>query len=161
MESKGTSFELACKEALNRKKKNEIDNGSCFYSSVKTDNPFSEHSRLVGWLIPLKHSSRSTLRVKIENCESDIFTIGRGSQCNYQLDQNMFEEDDENLKHDKISRVHISLVRDCGKLILYNKSANGTYVNGIKVDRKLLEHGDRIGVLKEDFEICYFQENIQ
>ena len=155
MDSKASNYDRACEEAIKQNEIKQADNGNCCYNSVKMENT---EQMVVGWLTPLRVTFKSNLPVKIELCDSDSFTIGRGSQCNFQLDQNMFEEEEENIQHNKTSRVHILIAQESGELVLYDKSENGTYVNGTKVEKKILSTGDRIGVLREDFNIFDFNE---
>ena len=94
--------------------------------------------------------------LKIELCDTDIYTIGRGSYCDYQLDPIMFEDEEENMKYDKTSRTRIQISQENGKFVLYDKSENGTYTNGVKVEKKYLSDGDRIAVIRADFNIFSF-----
>ena len=94
--------------------------------------------------------------MKIELCDSDIYTIGRGSHCDYQLDQIMFKDVEENMKYDKTSRIHIQISQENGKMVLHDKSENGTYANGVKVEKKYLNTGDKIAVIRADFNIFSF-----
>ena len=110
-------------------------------------------------MILLKYGIKLSKRIKIELHLGDTFAIGRGPYCDFQLDQAIFEEDEDNLHHNKSSRVHMLLANESGTLILYDKSANGTYVNGTKVDKTCLSSGDKVAILKDDYDIFYFQEN--
>ena len=87
----------------------------------------------------------------------DTFAIGRGPYCDFQLDPATFEEEEENLNHNKTSRVHLLLANELGELILYDKSTNGTYVNGIKVEKIKLSSGDKVAMLRYDYNIFSFQ----
>jgi pSer/pThr/pTyr-binding forkhead associated (FHA) protein len=68
----------------------------------------------------------------------------------------MFKQE-ENLQYNKVSRVHFSISRNNGNLILKNNSMNGTFVNGILVDKIGLLPGDVVSVLQNDFEIFRFE----
>lgn len=65
--------------------------------------------------------------------EHEIFTIGRGESNTLKLDDPMISRE-----HAEITTVvHDQIVADL-------KSANGTMVNGAKVDKHILQHGDVI-----------------
>ncbi len=67
------------------------------------------------------------------------YTIGRAKHCSICL------------HHKEISRIHATLVKDdCGQFHLldgdglYSESSNGTFVNGNRIDRQVLQAGDII-----------------
>ena len=46
-----------------------------------------------------------------------------------------------------VSRLHAFIVVEDGKHVIYDgKSMNGTYVNGLRISKKVLQHGDSIKV---------------
>lgn len=46
-----------------------------------------------------------------------------------------------------ISRLHAFIVVEDGKHVIYDgKSMNGTYVNGLRINKKSLQHGDSIKI---------------
>lgn len=46
-----------------------------------------------------------------------------------------------------VSRLHAFIVVEGGKHVIYDgKSMNGTYVNGLRINKKVLQHGDSIKV---------------
>ena len=147
-------YEQASQTAMEIIETDAFENGQSFFNAIKK----IQKKVVKGWLIPLKRSLKSTFPLKIELCESETYTIGRNSCCDFQLDQNMFEEEDENLQHNKISRLHISLENEDGKMMILNKSANGTFVNGVQVSKKVLLDGDRIGALGEEFELFIYRK---
>ena len=65
-------------------------------------------------------------------------TIGRGRECDIRLDDNT----------DKVSRRQaVITVSPTGKMMIYDTSSNGTYVNGEKVEKpagKPIKRGDNI-----------------
>lgn len=65
-------------------------------------------------------------------------TIGRGRECDIRLDDNT----------DKVSRRQaVITVSPIGKMMIYDTSSNGTYVNGEKVEKpigKSIKRGDNI-----------------
>ena len=60
-----------------------------------------------------------------------VNTIGRDASCSIQINST------------GISRVHAHLHVQNAELIIVDKSTNGTFVNGIKVQKETLESGDR------------------
>jgi predicted component of type VI protein secretion system len=59
----------------------------------------------------------------------------------------------------RVSRAHFEVLRDHGFLSLVDKSANGTFVNELKVgkdQRCRLGHGDTIALLQHDFAVYSF-----
>jgi pSer/pThr/pTyr-binding forkhead associated (FHA) protein len=69
-----------------------------------------------------------TLLVRLER---DITRIGRGLAADLRLDEN------------SVSRRHAVLVNDAsGARVLDDRSSNGTFVNGRRVEQAALAHGD-------------------
>lgn len=62
-----------------------------------------------------------------------VTTLGRISDCDVVLSED-----------DRISRVHAEIRRSPRGCILQDKSHNGTWVNGQKIKRVLLQDGDEI-----------------
>jgi two-component system cell cycle response regulator len=70
---------------------------------------------------------------KIHRLEADESTLGRGRACTLQFDDT------------SLSRVHVRIVRTGEQHVLEDAgSLNGTYVNGQRVTRVVLGHGDRV-----------------
>ena len=61
------------------------------------------------------------------------------------------------LKLKKVSRIHFSMYLEDGQLILKNNSLNGTYINGLAVEKQVIFPGDILSVLQDDFCIYKFQ----
>ena len=71
-----------------------------------------------------------------------IKTIGRASSADFIVDAGM------------ISRVHCRLSAKVTELEVVDlDSTNGTYVNGIRVDKALLNPGDELGVGRVTFKV--------
>jgi pSer/pThr/pTyr-binding forkhead associated (FHA) protein len=69
-----------------------------------------------------------------------IKTIGRAPRADFIVDAAL------------ISRVHCRLTAGAVDLEVVDlKSTNGTFVNGQRIDRALLKHGDRLAVGKVEF----------
>jgi adenylate cyclase len=65
--------------------------------------------------------------------EKEIFTIGR------------MPDNDIELRDSLVSRKHSEIVKQGNRHAVYDAgSSNGTYVNGTRVESKVLEHGDEI-----------------
>jgi pSer/pThr/pTyr-binding forkhead associated (FHA) protein len=63
--------------------------------------------------------------------ERDVMRIGRGLAADLRLDEN------------SVSRRHAVLVNDAsGARVLDDRSSNGTFVNGRRVEQAALAHGD-------------------
>ncbi len=59
-----------------------------------------------------------------------------------------------------ISRHHAKIVRDDKGFHIVDMSTHGTFVNGKKIDRHRLCHGDSIRLGREEIELVYFTERI-
>ena len=71
-----------------------------------------------------------TLLVRLER---DVTRIGRGLAADLRLDEN------------SVSRRHAVLVHDAsGARVLDDRSSNGTFVNGRRVEQAALAHGDAL-----------------
>src|SRR6266705_6441963 len=71
-----------------------------------------------------------TLLVRLER---DVTRIGRGLAADLRLDEN------------SVSRRHAVLVHDAsGARVLDDRSSNGTFVNGRRVEQAVLAHGDML-----------------
>lgn len=85
----------------------------------------------------------SLLRVKtgkILALTEAIFRIGRDPSCELRV----------NDRH--ASRVHAEIRREGDAFVLYDRSANGTWVNGVRVkERRTLAQGDKVRVAGERF----------
>ena len=67
--------------------------------------------------------------------QEDRTVVGRGTKVTLRLND------------EGVSREHCAFLRDGGKILVTDLgSTNGTYVNGIKIDRKELSDGDKIMV---------------
>ena len=75
--------------------------------------------------------------------------------CNFPLPSTFFENT-ENRMYNKASRKHFKINLECGQFLLSNMSPNGTYVNGNKIKKRILSHGDRISILEADFVMFEF-----
>ncbi len=74
--------------------------------------------------------------------EQKEYTIGRSDKCDFMIDGN------------EISRQHARIKFKDGRYIIEDlKSTNGTLVNGEKIERQLLKHGDEITI--GDFTILF------
>lgn len=68
--------------------------------------------------------------------QGEIVIIGRSPDCDFNVG------DDS-----KVSRLHLALVAVCGKVSLRDlNSTNGTFVNGRRETRCVLEPGDRLTI---------------
>lgn len=83
----------------------------------------------------------SLLRVKsgkIVALAEPVVRLGRDPSCELRV----------NDRH--ASRVHAEIRREGDAFVLHDRSANGTWVNGVRVkERKTLAHGDKIRVARE------------
>ena len=71
-----------------------------------------------------------------------ITVFGRGSEC------------DVVLQASDVSRQHCRILLETGKVLVEDlKSGNGTYVNGLAVQRSLLEDGDKLHIARHAFQI--------
>ena len=76
-----------------------------------------------------------TILIKSMMLEQGVCIIGRSQECSFLLDGK------------EVSRKHASVICDDNTCsIIDEKSANGTYVNGKKITRHVLKHGDEISV---------------
>jgi pSer/pThr/pTyr-binding forkhead associated (FHA) protein len=72
-----------------------------------------------------------------------VKTIGRAPGADFIVDAGM------------VSRVHCRLSASAADVEVTDlDSTNGTYVNGLRVERALLKDGDQLGVGRVTFEIC-------
>jgi len=66
---------------------------------------------------------------------SAVTSIGRSAHCNIQL------------KDSRASRVHAEFIRESEDFLLNDKgSANGTWVNGSRIESRKLRDGDRVTI---------------
>jgi len=65
-------------------------------------------------------------------CVKDKITLGRDPYT------------DVRLEDPAVSRLHLEIRREDGNLILYDRSSNGTLVNGTRIKRRILRSRDRI-----------------
>jgi serine/threonine protein kinase len=73
---------------------------------------------------------------------SGTVTIGRSPEC------------DLKMKASDVSKKHCQLIIDQDKVVVEDlNSANGTYVNDERVQRRRLKDGDRLGIAGHDFEV--------
>ena len=150
-----SNYYLACKESLKQCELTKENNAICCFKSIIVETS----SRVVeGWLTPIGTTCKSNLPVKIELSENEQYSIGRALQCDFNLDQSMLDDEEEHLSYDNISRLHMIILQEEGKFVLYDKSENGTFINGVKVQRKCLSDGDRIAVVNEELEIFIFYD---
>lgn len=65
--------------------------------------------------------------------DKERLTVGRGSECDITIDDPM------------VSRVHAGIITVGNDQIVEDlQSVNGTVVNGVRVSRQILKHGDVI-----------------
>ena len=107
------------------------------------------------WLVPSKIASSTLSLIKIELKDDESFLVGRDMSCNFPLPSTFFENT-ENRMYNKASRKHFKINLECGQFLLSNMSPNGTYVNGNKIKKRILSHGDRISILEADFVMFEF-----
>ena len=124
------------------------------FPSVKQVSPYVP-GKTCGWLVPTKTNTINTPSVKVELHGDESFTVGRELNCNFPLADSMFEKE-ENRQYNKASRHHFKIHLECGQFFLTNMSSNGTFVNGMKIEKHFLSHGDKISILENDFEIFHF-----
>jgi pSer/pThr/pTyr-binding forkhead associated (FHA) protein len=69
-------------------------------------------------------------------------------------------ENDCVINHSTVSRNHARIVREDGSFVLYDlNSTGGTFVNNIKVDRKILRTGDII--LLGSYPMMFMYEDLE
>ena len=72
-----------------------------------------------------------------------VKTIGRAPGADFIVDAGL------------VSRVHCRLSAGAAAVEVTDlDSTNGTYVNGLRVERALLKNGDQLGVGRVTFEVC-------
>jgi hypothetical protein len=77
---------------------------------------------------------------KIFNLDQDVIILGRQQTC------------DLTLRDDEVSRQHINIIREGMRWCLEDLgSTNGTYVNGVRIDRYILKPEDRVRVGQTTF----------
>lgn len=87
------------------------------------------------------------LRVKKSNGETDAYPIKGDLKIGRSPDNDIIFDNPETDK--AISRHHAKIVEEGEKTILYDlESLNGTFVNDVRVMRKVLEDGDEISIGK-------------
>jgi hypothetical protein len=96
-----SSFTSNCEEVMKQKTKKKMLLGIRYYDAVKPQNP----ERTVGYLMPLRDISALSGPVKMDICDGDTFTVGRGVECSLTLPENIFEDKEENLMYNK-ERFH-------------------------------------------------------
>eukprot|EP00092_Neocalanus_flemingeri_P039015 GFUD01042471.1.p1 GENE.GFUD01042471.1~~GFUD01042471.1.p1 ORF type:complete len:687 (-),score=183.83 GFUD01042471.1:48-2108(-) len=113
-----------------------------------------------GWLVPGKPTS-PPIRTR-ELVGEERFTVGREQYCKLVFEEFMFPGSEENLQCNKTSRVQFEVFIENSRPYIQDKSMNGTFVNGVKLNRddsKRLNHGDVISILQVDLEMfCYLDE---
>ena len=70
----------------------------------------------------------------------------------------MFSEE-SSYKLEQTSRHHFEVFRREEKTFIVSKSANGTYVHGVRLgkdDVRVLKHGDSVAVLSQDMELFWY-----
>ncbi len=97
---------------------------------------------MTGWIIrQLSEESPITFRLP----PGTVKTVGRTTHADFILDAAL------------VSRLHCRLTADSGAELVVEDlgSTNGTIVNGQKVDRQTLAHGDRLTIGRVDFEVVW------
>ncbi len=90
------------------------------------------------WLINTEEQADSSFTFRL--LPGAIKTIGRATNADFIVDAAL------------VSRVHCRLTAGAVDLEVVDlKSTNGTFVNGQRIDRAVLKHGDRLAVGKVDF----------
>lgn len=131
-------------------------------SSLSSHLPAPGPGKVVGWLVHGKPCSPAMGTKEVQLTGEQKFTVGREQQCNYVLEEFMFDSGDENLQCNKTSRVQFEISIESERPFISDKSMNGTFLNGFKLSKgvaKRLNHGDTISVLQAELEMfCYLDE---
>ena len=88
----------------------------------------------------------------------ETFSAGREPDCDLVLQDWMFAED-SSYQLEQTSRHHFELYRRDGKTFIVSKSANRTFVHGVRLGKeevRVLKHGDSIAVLSPDMELFWY-----
>lgn len=86
--------------------------------------------------------------------DQDETIIGRDSSCDIQIDNIAVSRE-----HARITREHSRINKGPGDYFVQDlDSANGTFVNGHKVDKKMLSKGDEITIGKH-FLMVHFEDD--
>jgi ABC transport system ATP-binding/permease protein len=90
-----------------------------------------------GWILQSAGEYPQVLRLP----RSSVRTLGRTSRADFIVDAAL------------VSRVHCRLMTDSSNELVVEDlgSANGTLVNGMKIDRAVLKPGDRLTVGRVEF----------
>jgi pSer/pThr/pTyr-binding forkhead associated (FHA) protein len=94
---------------------------------------------VAGWILHSRAEPPITLRVP----PGSVRTIGRTARADFIVDAAL------------ISRLHCRLTADRSDQLVVEDlgSTNGTLVNGEKIGRSVLRHGDRLTVGRVEFEV--------
>lgn len=90
------------------------------------------------------HIIAGTPERRVTALETGVYILGRGSQANVQIPSR------------EISRKHAQIIVDEDEIILQDcGSVNGTILNGARITREKLKHGDQITVANVTLEIRF------
>jgi pSer/pThr/pTyr-binding forkhead associated (FHA) protein len=98
---------------------------------------------VTGWILrQMRDESPITFRL----APGTVKTVGRTTHADFILDAAL------------VSRLHCRLTAapDSQLMVEDLGSTNGTIVNGQKVDRQTLSHGDRLTIGRVDFEVVWY-----
>jgi len=85
------------------------------------------------WMLTTAEDAETPLRFRI--LSGSIKTIGRSTGADFIVEAPL------------VSRVHCRLTAGAtGLEVVDLESTNGTFVNGARTDRAILQHGDKLGV---------------
>jgi pSer/pThr/pTyr-binding forkhead associated (FHA) protein len=90
-----------------------------------------------GWILRSVDDDPVVLRVQ----GGSVKTVGRGARADFVLEAAL------------VSRLHCRLTAEPSRQLIVEdlESTNGTFVNGLKVDRAVLKPGDRLGIGRVEF----------
>lgn len=85
------------------------------------------------WLLKTTEGAAQAFTFRI--LPGNIKTVGRAARADFVVDASM------------VSRIHCRLTAGATELEVFDlNSTNGTFVNGVRVDRAVLKEGDRLGI---------------
>ena len=85
------------------------------------------------WVLKTADSAENQFTFRI--LPGNIKTVGRATRADFVLDAGM------------VSRLHCRISAGTAEMEVQDlESTNGTFVNGSRVDRASLKHGDRLGI---------------
>ena len=113
-----------------------------------------------GWLVP-GHPANPNLSVRpLALGPGQTFSAGREDTCSLVFEENMIQSVSKpNREITETSRLHFEIHRSDDKTFIVDRSENGTFVRGTKLDKnkpRLLRHGDFIAVVQPDTELFWY-----